>query len=133
MCQAARCADDLNSSRLWQSGGDGGGESAAGPSHLGCTSVTELSGSCLMVVDSDFWNPAWFEYFEDIYPVRRGLKELQVVEANDCGLLRLVQERDGGRVMWQRVHKKAAIYHRYMASQSASGSWPECPLWSALR
>ena len=57
-----------------------------------------------MVVDSNFWNPARWLNLEDNDPVRRGLKELQVVEANDCGLLRLVQEHDGGRVMWQRVH-----------------------------
>ena len=71
----------------------------------GCTSIMELPGSSLMVVDSNFWDPAWYQDLGYLNAVRGELKELQVVEANDCGLLRLVQERDRGRVMWQRVHK----------------------------
>ena len=35
VCQAAGCAEDLNSSGLWQSGVDGGGESTARALHLG--------------------------------------------------------------------------------------------------
>ena len=98
----------------------------------GCTSVTKLPGSSLMVVDNNFWNPAWNEFKEEPFhdPVRRGLRELQVVEENDCGLLRLIQEYDHGRVMWQRIHKMSCyrlrmvsnnkVHHRVMMATSSA-------------
>ncbi|KAG0615472.1 hypothetical protein M758_5G044100 [Ceratodon purpureus] len=74
----------------------------------GCTSATELPGSCLVVVDSNFWSPAsiWDtgELRPDIWP-RCNVKEVRVVEANDCGFFRHVQEdTESGRPILQRVH-----------------------------
>ena len=42
----------------------------------GCMSTTKLPGSCLMVVDRNFWNLTWCQNFEPYLFVRRGLKEL---------------------------------------------------------
>ncbi|KAG0576009.1 hypothetical protein KC19_5G048200 [Ceratodon purpureus] len=75
----------------------------------GCTSATELPGSCLVVVDSNFWSPAsiWAgnEYWELYWSSRNYVKEVRVVEANDCGFLRHVEEdTESGRPILQRVH-----------------------------
>ncbi|KAG0608202.1 hypothetical protein M758_8G087000 [Ceratodon purpureus] len=74
----------------------------------GCTSVTSLSGSCLMVLDRNCCDASWYFYDDDDqWPFVRGdLKELRVVEANDCGFLRLVQDAESGRSILQRVHKE---------------------------
>ncbi|KAG0564220.1 hypothetical protein KC19_8G093100 [Ceratodon purpureus] len=74
----------------------------------GCTSVTNLSGSCLIVLDRNYCDPSWY-FYDDVnqyYSVRGDLKELRVVEANDCGFLRLVQDAESGRSILQRVHKE---------------------------
>ncbi|KAG0563460.1 hypothetical protein KC19_8G033400 [Ceratodon purpureus] len=74
----------------------------------GCTSVTTLSGSCLMVLDRNYdSDPSWYRYddYNQYYSVRGDLKEMRVVEANDCGFLRLVQDAESGRSILQRVHK----------------------------
>ena len=74
------------------------------------TSITsELPGSCLMVVDSNFFDPAWYENVFDLFLFiknlyRSNLKEVQVVEADACGYLRLVQDPESKRLMWQRVY-----------------------------
>ncbi|KAG0608634.1 hypothetical protein M758_8G121100 [Ceratodon purpureus] len=71
----------------------------------GCTSVTELPGSCLMVVDSNFSDPFWVAC-DGIYGIiREDLKELQLVEENDCGLLRHVHDTGTGRFIVQRIHE----------------------------
>ncbi|KAG0607725.1 hypothetical protein M758_8G049800 [Ceratodon purpureus] len=73
----------------------------------GCTSVTNLSGSCLMVLDGNYRDPSWYYYedFNEYLSVRRDLTEMRVVEANDCGFLRVVQDAESGRSILQRVHK----------------------------
>ena len=71
----------------------------------GRTSITELPGSCLQVLDGNFWNPDWYWEMEGPTRVRRNLKELQVVEANDCGLLLRVQDTQSQRLILQRVFK----------------------------
>ncbi|KAG0563729.1 hypothetical protein KC19_8G055000 [Ceratodon purpureus] len=74
----------------------------------GCTSVTTLSGSCLIVLDRNYdSDPSWYWYddFNEYLFVRRDLTEMRVVEANDCGFLRLVQDAESGRSILQRVHK----------------------------
>ncbi|KAG0557244.1 hypothetical protein KC19_11G113000 [Ceratodon purpureus] len=73
----------------------------------GCTSVTNLSGSCLTVLDRKRCDPSLY-YYDDgnqMRFVRRNLTEMRVVEANDCGFLRLVQDTKSGRSILQRVHK----------------------------
>ncbi|KAG0607534.1 hypothetical protein M758_8G036000 [Ceratodon purpureus] len=70
----------------------------------GCTSVTELPGSCLMVVDSNFSDPFWYD--GNCGPVRENLKELRIVEKNDCGFLRHVRDTPTGRFIVQRVHEE---------------------------
>ncbi|KAG0575947.1 hypothetical protein KC19_5G042700 [Ceratodon purpureus] len=76
----------------------------------GCTSATELRGSCLVVVDSKFWSPAsiWDTEGKQYWPWPWpccNVKEVRVVEANDCGYLRHVQEDTAsGRPILQRVH-----------------------------
>ncbi|KAG0563685.1 hypothetical protein KC19_8G051300 [Ceratodon purpureus] len=73
----------------------------------GCTSVTNLSGSCLMVLDRNYGDPSWYNYDDGnqyLY-VRGDLTEMRVVEANDCGFVRLVQDAESGRSILQRVHK----------------------------
>ncbi|KAG0615448.1 hypothetical protein M758_5G041800 [Ceratodon purpureus] len=74
----------------------------------GCTSATELPGSCLVVVDSNSWSPTsiwdrddyWFWSLSHC-----NVKEVRVVEANDCGFFRHVQEdSESGRPILQRVH-----------------------------
>ncbi|KAG0575963.1 hypothetical protein KC19_5G044200 [Ceratodon purpureus] len=74
----------------------------------GCTSATELPGSCLVVVDSNFWSPTsiWDrkQYWPWPWP-RCIVREVRVVEANDCGYLRYVKEdTESGRPILQRVH-----------------------------
>ncbi|KAG0607697.1 hypothetical protein M758_8G048300 [Ceratodon purpureus] len=73
----------------------------------GCTSATNLSGSCLIVSDRNYRDPSfyWYDDFNEYLSVRRDLKEMRVVEANDCGFLRLVQDAESGRSILQRVHK----------------------------
>ncbi|KAG0607731.1 hypothetical protein M758_8G050400 [Ceratodon purpureus] len=73
----------------------------------GCTSVTNLSGSCLIVSDRNYVDPSWYKYDDgnQYLSVRRDLKGMRVVEANDCGFLRLVQDAESGRSILQRVHK----------------------------
>ena len=70
----------------------------------GCTSITELPGSSLVVVDSDFWSPTCIWDREGPIWVPRGLMELPRVEANDCGFLRHVQDTESERLILQRVH-----------------------------
>ncbi|KAG0564039.1 hypothetical protein KC19_8G078200 [Ceratodon purpureus] len=72
----------------------------------GCTSVTNLSGSCLIVLDRKYRDPSWYKYDDgNRYRYVRGdLTEMRVVEANDCGFLRLVQDAESGRSILQRVH-----------------------------
>ena len=53
----------------------------------GCTSINELPGSCLMVVDSNFESPAWIWDSEEVLWICRDVKARQEVEANDCGVL----------------------------------------------
>ncbi|KAG0610829.1 hypothetical protein M758_7G095000 [Ceratodon purpureus] len=72
----------------------------------GCTSVTELPGSCLMVVDSNFSDPDWFGRDHVLVPIREDLKELRLLEENDCGFLRHVQDTLTGRFIVQRVHEE---------------------------
>ncbi|KAG0564197.1 hypothetical protein KC19_8G091300 [Ceratodon purpureus] len=74
----------------------------------GCTSVTNLSGSCLIVSDRKRCDPSSYFYDDGKghFYVRGDLKELRVVEANDCGFLRLVQDAESGRSILQRVHKE---------------------------
>ncbi|KAG0563674.1 hypothetical protein KC19_8G050100 [Ceratodon purpureus] len=73
----------------------------------GCTSVTNLPGSCLIVLDRNYRDPSWYKYDDgnQYYSVRGDLTEMRVVEANDCGFLRLVQDAESGRSILQRVHK----------------------------
>ncbi|KAG0607563.1 hypothetical protein M758_8G038700 [Ceratodon purpureus] len=71
----------------------------------GCTSVTELPGSCLMVVDSNFSDPFWFGRDANFYIIPENLKELRLVEENDCGFLRHVHDTPTGRFIVQRVHE----------------------------
>ncbi|KAG0504123.1 hypothetical protein KC19_N018900 [Ceratodon purpureus] len=74
----------------------------------GCTSATELPGSCLVVVDSNFRSPASIWDTEEVTSWSRSrydVKEVRVVEANDCGYLRHVQEdTESGQPILQRVH-----------------------------
>ncbi|KAG0576081.1 hypothetical protein KC19_5G054000 [Ceratodon purpureus] len=74
----------------------------------GCTSATELPGSCLVVVDSNFFSPASIWDRKQYLPWSWSpcnVKEVLVVEANDCGFLRHVEENTGsGRSILQRVH-----------------------------
>ncbi|KAG0615433.1 hypothetical protein M758_5G040900 [Ceratodon purpureus] len=74
----------------------------------GCTSATELPGSCLVVVDSNFLSPAFIWDREGDWSwswPRCNVKEVQVVEANDCGILRHVEkDAESGRPILQRVH-----------------------------
>ena len=59
-----------------------------------CISITlELLASCLIVVDSNFFNLAW--YMKDLeihWPFYQNIKEVQVIEVDALGCLRLVQE-----------------------------------------
>ncbi|KAG0564627.1 hypothetical protein KC19_8G126400 [Ceratodon purpureus] len=71
----------------------------------GCTSVTELPGSCLMVVDSNFSDPFWFAFDDNYGLISEDLKELQLVEENDCGLLRHVHDTGTGRFIVQRIYE----------------------------
>ncbi|KAG0608200.1 hypothetical protein M758_8G086800 [Ceratodon purpureus] len=73
----------------------------------GCTSVSDLSGSCLIVLGRNYVDPSSY-FYDDSNQwqfVRGDLKKLRVVEANDCGFLRLVQDTESGRSILQRVHK----------------------------
>ncbi|KAG0575915.1 hypothetical protein KC19_5G039800 [Ceratodon purpureus] len=74
----------------------------------GCTSGTELPGSCLVVVDSNFLSPAFIWDREGDWSwswPRCNVKEVRVVEANDCGFLRHVEkDAESGRPFLQRVH-----------------------------
>ena len=69
----------------------------------GCTATTNLPGSCLVVVDSDFHDPAWFVDGEDFPWRNRNVKEVQVLEANDCGFLRLARDAESEWSFLQRV------------------------------
>ncbi|KAG0607530.1 hypothetical protein M758_8G035600 [Ceratodon purpureus] len=71
----------------------------------GCTSVTELPGSCLMVVDSNVSDPDWYGLDDEFSPIPEDLKELRLVEENDCGFLRHVHDTPTGRFIVQRVHE----------------------------
>ena len=62
----------------------------------GCTSITQLPGSCLVVVDSNCLSPAFVWDGEGNWWDRREVKEVHVMEANDCGRLRHLRE-DGER------------------------------------
>ena len=101
----AKCVAVSSSTGMWQPGGFGLVESVARASHLGCTSVTELPGSCLLVMVDD--HPDWVGYygFEEGLIVRGEMRELRRLEKNDCGYLRLVGEAKSGRTMVQRVHQ----------------------------
>ncbi|KAG0615586.1 hypothetical protein M758_5G053300 [Ceratodon purpureus] len=74
----------------------------------GCTSATELPGSCLVVVDSNFFSPASIWDRKQYLPWswrRCNVREVRVVEANDCGFLRHTEEdTESGRQILQRVH-----------------------------
>ncbi|KAG0576085.1 hypothetical protein KC19_5G054400 [Ceratodon purpureus] len=80
----------------------------------GCTSATELPGSCLVVVDSNFWSPASIWDRKQYLPWSWSLcdvKEVRVWEANDCGFLRHVEEdSESGRPILQRVHNLPCCY-----------------------
>ena len=68
-----------------------------------CTSITELPGSCLVVVDSNFQSPTFIWDGEEWWWVRRDVKKGQEVEANYCGFLRHVREdTESGRAILQR-------------------------------
>ena len=71
----------------------------------GCTSTTELPGSCLVVVDNGIYDPAWFWDSKDWNWCKRNVKEVQRLEVNDCGFLRLAQDIESGRSILQCVHK----------------------------
>ena len=92
----------------------------------GCTSITQLPGSCLSVVDSNCESPAFIWDGEELWWRRLEVKEVREVEANDCGRLCLVRE-DGerGRSMLQRVHSSSCckgvtrVYKRRRLSDHA--------------
>ena len=69
----------------------------------GWTSITTLPGSCLRVINSTIYDADTFSGFP-IYWKFRDLKELHVIEANDCGMLRIVQDTTNGQLMLQRLH-----------------------------
>ncbi|KAG0562624.1 hypothetical protein KC19_9G160500 [Ceratodon purpureus] len=107
----------------------------------GCTSATELPGSCLVVVDSNFWSPAsiWDrEYDEYWYRSLFNVKEVRVVEANDCGFLRHVEEdTESGRPVLQRVHNlpccDVAPPHKKQRRGSQLVLWPTRPRTLRMR
>lgn len=69
----------------------------------GCTSISELPGSCVMVLANGFSNPDYFWDTEEKYEwVRYDLKEMRVVEANDYGVLRHVQDI---HTIWGILHR----------------------------
>ena len=72
----------------------------------GCTTITELSGSSLMVLESDFWDPSCYNDVKYSTVMNRNLRELEVVEENDCGFLRRVKDTQTGRSILQRVHNE---------------------------
>ena len=108
--QLSECVKDLDRleylTRLDCGGLEGMGAVSTLQGHRiwGCTSTTELPRSCLIVLTSNIYNPASYVDLEDYHPAPRGLRELAVVEVNDCGLLRLVHEPYRNRVILQRVH-----------------------------
>ena len=70
----------------------------------GCSSITELPGPCLAVVDSNYQSQhACIQNQEWLWDCRN-LKEVQVEEANDCGFLRHVRNPKSDQVILQRVH-----------------------------
>ena len=76
----------------------------------GCTLITELPGSCLVVVDSNFENPAWIWNVVQEISVCCNLKEVREVEVNDCGFLRhVLEDWECGRVILQRVHNSSCF------------------------
>ena len=74
----------------------------------GCTSITQLPGSCLMVVDSNFESPAWIWNIVQEISVCCNLKEVREVEVNDCGYLRhVLEDSESGRAVLHRVHNSS--------------------------
>ena len=74
----------------------------------GCTSISKLRGSCLVVVDSNFCNPARYYVNVGVFSFiigQAGLKEVEVLEADECGFLRVVQDNEGRWMFLQRVYK----------------------------
>ena len=64
-----------------------------------------------MAVDNNFSDPASYLYdrcFEwDVVPVHEILEESQLVEENDCGMLRHVHLTHTGRFILQQVYNAA--------------------------
>jgi hypothetical protein len=77
-----------------------------------CTSITKLSGSCLMVVDSNFWDFAWFYdlHCNESKPLIQNLKELLLVKTNDCGFFHHIQ--DNPRLILQHFYKSPCCKSR---------------------
>ena len=72
-----------------------------------CTSIAQLPGSCVIVLDATFLscgrNAVWDGIRWDWIPLK--VDNEQVLETNDCGFLRHVQEDiRSGRLILQRVH-----------------------------
>ena len=97
----------------------------------GCTSISELPGSCLVVVDSNFCNPAWYHAImdESIFIGEAGLKEVAVLEAHECGFLRVVQDNEGRGINLQRVYEFPCVKSRPLpAAQDAFDCSPHATI-----
>ena len=71
----------------------------------GRTSIPVLPGSCLIVLDSDFWDPSWYyDSAEYSTVVRRNLREVRVEEKDDSGILRYAVDDQTKRLILQRVY-----------------------------
>jgi hypothetical protein len=72
----------------------------------GCTSITDLPGSCLLMLNSNCFNPTEYYKFNGgiVFHIYQTLKELEVVEVNDCGSIRHVQDIENGRFIVQRIY-----------------------------
>ena len=74
----------------------------------GCTSITELMRTCLVVmVDHSDW--FWYWTLGENTQVRGEVRDLRRLETNDCGYLRHVEEAKNGRTMVQRVHQRRCV------------------------
>ena len=98
----------------------------------GCTSISELPGSCLVVVDSDFCNPARYIVNVGVFTIctnHAGLKEVGVVEAYECGFLRVVVDTKRRRVFLQRVYEFSRVKSRPLpAAQDACDCSPHATI-----
>ena len=102
----------------------------------GCLSLSELPGSCLVVVDSNFCNPSWCYVIDEGSIIigqagleEVGVEEVGVVEADECGFLRVVQDTERRRVFLQRVYKFPCVKSR---PSPASGDASDCSLHATI-